>query len=310
MSAVRSQSNRRDFSKLLLGGAAGWSLSSDAFGQDAVSATKLTDSVALLTGAGSNVLAVIAPDGLLLVDGGLAAHAAALAEALKALAAERPVRVLFNTHWHAEQTGFNEAAAKAGAKIVAHEYTKQYLGIDVYLEWQNRTYQPLPKSAWPNETFRATGKMTFGGEAIEYGHLGQAHTDGDIYVFLPGPNILITGDVISVGKYPILDYSSNGWIRGMANANKTLIDMANAQTRVIPGQGAVQDRAYMDKQHEMLTTMLDRMIKMIRMGYGASDMLAEGATKGYDADWGDPELFIKNAYRGMWGHVRELGGIV
>ena len=85
MSAVHAPSNRRDFIKLLLGGAAGCSVSSDAFGQATVSAAKLTDSVALLTGAGSNVLAVIAPDGLLLVDGGLAAHSAALAEVLQGL---------------------------------------------------------------------------------------------------------------------------------------------------------------------------------------------------------------------------------
>ena len=54
--------------------------------------------------------------------------------------------------------------------------------------------------------------MTFGKEEIQYGHLGQAHTDGDIYVFFPGPNILVTGDLFTVGSYPILDWSTGGWI--------------------------------------------------------------------------------------------------
>ena len=39
-------------------------------------------------------------------------------------------------------------------------------------------------------------------------------------------------------------------------------------------------------------------------------LLAAAPTKEFDARWGSPELFINNAYRGMWGHVRELGGIV
>ena len=48
--------------------------------------------------------------------------------------------------------------------------------------------------------------MTVGSE-IEYGHLGQAHTDGDIYVFFPDSNVLMAGDVMTVGTYPIADYT-------------------------------------------------------------------------------------------------------
>jgi len=307
---VRTPCNRRDFIRSLVGGAAGLSIASDVFGQGAIQADKLTDSVAILQGAGSNVVAVIGADGVLLADGGLAERSLALEGTLHALAAERPVKLLFNTHWHPEQTGFNAAAAKAGAGIIAHEFTREYLGVDMRLEWQNRTVQPLPKSSQPNQTFRTGGKLDFGGETIEYGYLGQAHTDGDIFLLLHNANVLVTGDVISVGVYPILDYVSNGWIRGMANAVKTLIGMSNPQTRVIAGQGPVTDRAHMEKQYEMLTSVTDRIIKMMRMGYSAKEMLAEDVTKGYDQDWGDPALFLRNAYRGLSGHVRELGGIV
>ena len=40
------------------------------------------------------------------------------------------------------------------------------------------------------------------------------------------------------------------------------------------------------------------------------DMIAEGALKDLDAKWGNSDLFIANSYKGLWGHVRELGGIV
>ena len=39
-------------------------------------------------------------------------------------------------------------------------------------------------------------------------------------------------------------------------------------------------------------------------------MLAAAPTKEFDAKWGDPTLFITSAYPGMWGHARELGGII
>jgi hypothetical protein len=42
----------------------------------------------------------------------------------------------------------------------------------------------------------------------------------------------------------------------------------------------------------------------------AEEMLAAGSTKAFDARWGKPQLFVKTSYRGLWLHVRELGGIV
>ena len=102
------------------------------------------------------------------------------------------IQVLFNTHWHLEHTGANESIGKTGAKIIAHENTKLWMGAEIVSMWQKRTYKPRPKEARPNATFYTTAKMTFGKHEIRYGYLGQAHTDGDIYVFFPGPNILMT----------------------------------------------------------------------------------------------------------------------
>jgi hypothetical protein len=60
----------------------------------------------------------------------------------------------------------------------------------------------------------------------------------------------------------------------------------------------------------MLSAMRERLVKMMRQGLSARDMLAAGVTKEFDPRWGDPELFLSTSYRGLWLHVRELGGIV
>jgi cyclase len=220
------------------------------------------------------------------------------------------VQTLFNTDWHHEHTGSNETLGKAGTQIVAHEHTKQYLGADLFVDWQNRTYKARPPHARPTKTFHTLGKATHGVEPIEYGHLGQAHTDGDIYVFFRRSNVLVAGDVLSVGTYPIADYTTGGWLGGLATASKTLLDMTDAGTRVIPGTGPVQSRADLEAQHAMLVAMRDRLGKMMRQGMGADDMLAAGVTRDFDGKWGAPDLFVSTAYRGLWLHVRELGGVV
>lgn len=273
-------------------------------------ATTLAERYILLTGAGCNVLMVTGPDGVLLVDGGTAERSPELLKAVAAHASGARVQALVNTHWHVEHTGSNETLGRAGATIIAHENTKLWMGAEIAVKWQNRTYAPRPKDARPTQTFYGRETLTFGGERVELGHLGQAHTDGDIYAFFPGPNILMTGDVFAVGRYPVLDYSTHGWIGGLADASRTLLGLTNAQTRVIPGTGPVQTQADLQAQVDMVATMRTRLVELMRKGMGVKDMLAAAPTKEFDARWGDPTLFITNAYPGLWGHVRELGGIV
>src|SRR5262245_33388652 len=305
--------NRRDFLKTAVAGTLVLGLPRKALPQSAaepITATRLADNYTLLSGAGSNVLVVSGPEGVLMVDGGAAEHSSDLLKAVAGLPAAGRVQALFNTHWHVEHTGSNDTLGKAGAKIVAHENTKLWMGAEIISMWQQRTYQPRPKESRPNSTFYTTGKMTFGKEEVRYGYLGQAHTDGDIYVFFPGPNILMTGDVFTVGTYPILDYTTGGWIGGLSDATKTLAGVGDAQTRVIPGNGPIQTKADLEIQANMCATMRTRFVEMMRKGMSAKDMLAAAPTKEFDARWGNPELFITNAYPGLWGHVREIGGIV
>ncbi len=221
------------------------------------------------------------------------------------------MQVLFNTDWHPEQTGSNETLAKAGAKIIAHENTKQYIGAEIYVDWQKRTYKPLPASALPNQTFYTTGKMTFGDERIEYGHLGQAHTDGAIYVHFPVSNVLMTGHALEVGTYPIADYTAGGWLGGLIAANKTLLAHGERRHAHRPRRrpGADARRPAGAARHD------DRDAGAIHeadeAGLGPDDWRAAAPTKEFDAKWGNPDLFVSTAYRGMWLHVRELGaGIV
>jgi glyoxylase-like metal-dependent hydrolase (beta-lactamase superfamily II) len=309
---------RRRFLKSALVGAAGVSVASlvgtRAFAKakgEAIAFKPLTESVALVTGAGSNVVIVTGPDGLVMIDGGLQENSGDLLKAIGKYAGGAKPTTLFNTHWHWDHTGSNERLGKAGAKIIAHENTKLWLGADFEVEWQNREYTPRPKQAWPNDTFYNGQKLLdVGDRELIYGWLPRAHTDGDIYIHIADQNVLVAGDLVSVGSYPILDVATGGWLGGMVDANKALIDLCDDQTVVVPGTGPLQTKADLVAQHQMLSTMKDRLIGLMRKGMGTDDLLAAPPTAEFDAKWGDPKLFLVNGYRGLWGHVRELGGIV
>jgi cyclase len=316
---VLDSPHRRAFLQNLAGGAAGVALtqallSNRAFGQTGpapLQVNKLTDTFLEITGAGGNVLAVLGVDGVLLVNGGSPERSAELLKLVADQSGGKPVQVLFNTCWYPENTGSNETLGKTGVKIIAHENTKLWLGTEIDIGWQKHTYEPHPKASLPNQTFyTGVQKMTFGKEPVEYGYMMQAHTDGDIYVYFPGPNILMAGDVVSAGTYPLADYATGGWLGGLIDAQKALLKVTSADTRIVPGSGPIMTYADLEAQSQMLATVKDRLVKLMKQGLGPKEMIAAAPTKDFDGKWGNPDLFIELAYRGLWGHVRELGGIV
>ena len=72
----------------------------------------------------------------------------------------------------------------------------------------------------------------------------------------------------------------------------------------------MQTYADLQAQSEMLHTLHDRLVDLMRKGIGTDDLAAAPPTQEFDAKWGDPHQFVANAYHGLWGHVRELGKIV
>jgi glyoxylase-like metal-dependent hydrolase (beta-lactamase superfamily II) len=217
------------------------------------------------------------------------------------------VHTLFNTHWHADQTGSNATLGAAGTRIIAHENTRLWLSTEVESRWESRVYQPLPKIAQPNQTFYTTGSLEFGGEKIDYGHLGQAHTDGDIYVFFRKANVLVAGDVVSIGRYPLIDYCTNGWIGGVVTALNSLVELADASTQVIPGLGLPQNREYLKAEHSVLNTIKTRLSRLMAQGMSAKEMIEAKPAQEFEAQWGDPQLLINNSYPGMAHRAGELG---
>ena len=263
---------------------------------------RLTDKFALIDGGGSNVLAFSTTEGLILVDGGAPKSGDQVMAALRNVAPAAKVQTLFNTHYHTDQTGNNELFAAAGAKIIAHERTRQWMSTDYWVEAQDRYEKARPKAARPTETFLTTASLKAGAEQIDYGYLTLAHTNGDIYVHFKTSNILAAGDVASPQRDPALDYFTGAWIGGRVDAMDTLLKLSNDQTRIVPAYGPVMTRAELKAERDLMEEVRARLFKQVREGDGPKDMLEEGVMKGLPRTWKDPEKFLYDAAKGLWAH--------
>jgi len=262
--------------------------------------------LSLITGGAANIVVASAGGELLLVDGGAAADASQLSKLLTEHFPKQKLKAVINTHWHWAQSGYNATARKSGVDVLAHENTRLWLSTEVNSRWEGKVYPPQPKETLPNKTFYyGVQSLPFGGGAVEYGHLGQAHTDGDVYVRFAEENVIVAGDVVSA-KYPIIDSASNGWLGGIQGALRMLAGRSDAGTKVVPGTGAVVGVDALKQQQEMCFSVLSRIGDNYYKGGTFEDLLASAPTKEFDAQYGDPALFLKQAQETAWYHVNEI----
>ena len=306
-SRVDRQVDRRQVLKGAVAGALSmWASPRILTGQQAAGG-RLTDKISVLDAGGANVLAFSADDGLVLVDSGAPKSGDQVMAGLKNVAAGAKVQTLFNTHYHADQTGNNEMFASAGAKIIAHERTLQWMSTDYWVPAEERYEKARPKAALPTETFLTTGSLKAGNEQIDYGYLILAHTSGDIYVHFKNANVMAVGDVASPLRDPSLDYFTGAWIGGRVDAMDTVLALSNEQTKIVPAYGPVMTQAEFKAERDMMEEVRARLFKQVRAGDGPKDMLEGGVMKGLARTWKDPYKFLYDAAKGCWAHEDKLG---
>ena len=260
----------------------------------------------IVEGGGGNVLCVNTGDGIVLVDSGAPTSGDRVVAAINTFAGDARVVTLFNTHYHVEQTGNNEAFAAAGARIVAHVHTRQWMSTDYWVPAENRYQKARAKAAWPTDTFRVAGSVKTGTEQIDYGHLPLAHTDGDIYVFFRSANVLAVGDVASPLRDPALDYFTGAWIGGRVDAMDTILTLADDRTRIVPAAGPAMTRAEFRIERDMMEEVRSRVWARTLKGDSPREMLDGGLLNGLGRSWKDPYKFLYDAAQGMFAHHNKL----
>jgi len=266
-----------------------------------IAVTRLGPEAVVITGAGANVVAAADADGVTMIDAGLAEHSQALLDAVSGAFDGRPVHTLFNTHWHPEQTGANLELARAGARIVSQVNTRLWLGTDVKRPWEDFVHEPLPAEARPQVTFFDMGReVDLAG--VECGHLLQAHTDGDCYVFLPEANVLAIGGVIAGDRWPLIDWWTGGWFGGLVEGLETLLQIADEDTLIVPAEGPVIRRAELEAQRDMYAELFVRFRdELLFKGLSPAEAVAARPTAGWHPDWPNRDEFVTLAFQSLWG---------
>jgi len=275
----------------------------DAAATAKIDVVRLRENISVLQGSGGNIAVLPGEDGTLLVDGGITASKPRLLEALGQLKAT-PVRQLINTHWHFDHTDGNEWLHQQGASIMAHENTRKHLSSAQRVDddW-NFTFPPSPTGALPTEIVDADRSFRHNGTTLALQRYQPAHTDSDLSVHFVEPDILHTGDTWWNGIYPFIDYSTGGSIDGMIRAADKNIDATTDSTIIVPGHGAIGDRAQLIASRDMLVAIRANVARLKAAGHSVEAAVAAKPTAAFDAKWGQfvigPDLFTRLVFEGV-----------
>ena len=289
------------------------SIGTHAFGQDLskveVKAIPLRNNLYLLANSGSNVMLSTGEDGPLVIDTGIVEMNKKVAAAVSATGSG-PARIVINTHWHFDHVGGNQLLAESGAVFIAHQNVRQTMTKGGDLAVINRKVAPSPASALPDITFDKQLTVHYNGEEFQLIHVPSAHTNGDCIVYLPNSNVLHMGDTFFNGMYPFFDTNAGGTLDGMIQAFDVGMELANEQTIVVPGHGRLSNKKEMKEYRYMLSTVRDRVQKLVAEGKSLQKITGDKPTADFDKQWGNswltPDMWVELIYRGMKGTGKEI----
>ena len=263
---------------------------------------QLADGLYMLTGSGGNIALSTGPDGSVLVDTQFAPLNAKILAAVRA-AGGGDVKYVINTHWHFDHTGGNEPLGKGGAVIIAHDNVLARMSSEQFLAALDRREPPAPTAARPVVTFPTRTTFHLNGNTVNVVHVENAHTDGDSIVHFTNANVVHTGDAYMKDVYPFIDVSSDGSIDGFISASAAVLARSDANTKIIPGHGALANKADLQRFHDMLVKVRSNLQTLIEQNKTEDEVVAAKPTAEFDTAWGqgfmNPEQFTRFAYQSL-----------
>jgi glyoxylase-like metal-dependent hydrolase (beta-lactamase superfamily II) len=254
-----------------------------AHAQQTVDSYHVQGNVHVLVGAGANVAVQVGEEGVLVVDTGASASREAVLAAIRRLS-DKPIRWIVNTSGDLDHTGGNETVSQAGmtvngnpAAIISHENTLARM-----------TAANRPVTEMPLNTFFESGRdFFFNGEAVFLYH-APSHSDGNIFVYFRGSDVLVAGDLFVTTQYPVIDLDAGGGVDGYLEGLNKMLDIAvpaylqEGGTYVIPGHGRVGDEADILTFRDMLFIVRARVADLIAQGKTLEQVQATRPALDYD----------------------------
>jgi cyclase len=222
---------------------------------------------------------------------------------------DKPVTHVINTHYHWDHTNGNSIFKKLGATIISSELTKRFMVERAPRQKEflaGRGFELGEDPYLPEATFDGERELDLGGVPARLFFAGRAESDDATAVYLPSERVLMAGDTVMTGSFPI--FGQPVWDEGLQNdewiltlERLTALDPAH----VIPGHGPLAAREDIDKLVRIERFFLDEVGRLVERGLSAEEALGDLEPRlpewitGIPVVWGTPRYAILRVWRGL-----------
>jgi len=109
-----------------------------------------------------------------------------------------------------------------------------------------------------------------GGKEVRAHYYGRGHTNGDAIIYFPALKVLHTGDLMA-GTTPLVDYSGGGSVVEWTKTLDAAMQQLDFDT-VIPGHGAVTNKAGLQAYRDNIVKLRDRVTQQIHSGKNQTEL--------------------------------------
>ncbi len=224
----------------------------------------------------ANCTWVIFKDYVLVIDANFPWGAREILSKIKATT-NKPIRFVFDTHYHSDHTFGNSVFTDAGASIICSEACAEELrtkGAKGFQSWNDAAY-PLTGVRFEPATITFTDGMVFddGTHRVEITKVGPGHSKGDAVAWLPKEKILVTGDLCVTwsdgNNVADADADHENWLRALDRMDKWDVKT------VIPGHGTPATKGALRAQRDYLADMLAKVRAGKQSGKSADQLATE-----------------------------------
>lgn len=185
---------------------------------------------------------------------------------------DKPIRYVFDTHYHGDHADGNQAYTKLGAIAVASENSKTLFetkGIAGFRKSQLEKPDEYGKLDYDQPSLYFPRKLVLddGTQRVELIHFGHAHTAGDAVAWLPKHGILFTGDACVNGAFNYTgDSNTESWIGVLTEMQKLPVKT------LAPGHGEAAGKQLIATQKRYFVELRQAIQRAIDQGKKLDDI--------------------------------------
>lgn len=199
---------------------------------------------------------------------------------------DKPIRYVFDTHYHGDHADGNPIFVNIGAQAVASENSKTLFETKGRAGFE-KTQKENPTEFGHSGLTYAPASLYFptklviddGTQRVELLHLGHAHTAGDAVAWLPKHGIVFTGDACVNGAFNYTgDSNTESWIGVLTKLQELPIKT------VCPGHGEMTGKELLATQKRWFVELREAVQMAIDKGKSLDDIKKELEVPFYE-DW-------------------------